>query len=177
MLAVNAAFQKLNGGFLSVVICGFTIWNYILKNDAVQEVHGTSKSPFLRFERLALDKTIAKTSRNVMIAELASAPGVLFYITDEGIDIGPEGSETFTKLVDDDKAFFVGFDPGSDVVQCYLGSEPIAEFDGGPKEIKVGMASWSVERANPTKTEIYILDNSLIVNHVPDSIANPTLVF
>lgn len=177
LLAINAAFQRLNGGALRVVICGWVVWNYIKKNTFVQQEHGTSSSPFLRFERLAVEDTIAKTSKNVMIAELASAPGVLFYITDEGLDLGPEGSEVFTPIVETNCAIFIGFDPGQDVIKCYQGSEPIAEYDAGPKEVKIGMASWSVERSNPTTTDLFVLDNALIVNHIPDSVAYGTVVF
>jgi hypothetical protein len=177
LLQINAAFQQLTGGHLGAIICGYSVWDYIRKNDYVKAEHGTSNSPYLRFERFALESQIAKTGKNVMIAELASAPGVVFYITDEGLDIGTEGSETYTKIVEDGKAIFIGFEPGQDVVQCYQGSEPIAEYDGGPKDVKVGLASWSVERANPTATELYVLDNSLIVNRVPKSIAYGTVVF
>jgi hypothetical protein len=170
LLSINAAFQKLNGGHLSAVICGWKVWNFVKKNQYVQEDHGTSHSPFLRFERLAMEETITKTGKNVMIAELASAPGVVFYITDEGLDIGPEGAEVYTKIVDDGYAIFLGFEPGADVIACYLGSEPIAEYENGPEEVKTGVASWSVKRSNPTCTDVLVLDNCLTVNHVFDSV-------
>lgn len=177
LLGINAAFQRLNGGHLAVVICGFSVWNYVKKNTFIQQEHGTANSPFLRFERLAVEDTIAKTSKNVMIAELASAPGVIFYITDEGLDIGPEGSEVFTPIVEPKNAIFIGFEPGDDVIQCYQGSEPIAEYDAGPKELKIGTTSWSVDRSNPTTTDLFVLDNALIVNHIPDSVAYGQVVF
>lgn len=177
LLAINAAFQQLNGGHLAAVICGYAIFDYIRKNDHVQDEHGAVRSPYLRFERLALENEIGKSTLNVMVVELTCAPGVVFYITDEGLDIGEEGSETFTKIVNTNDAIFIGFEPGADVLQCYLGSEPIAEYDAGPKNVKTGMASWSVERSNPTATDLFILDNCLTVNHVPNSIALGTVVF
>jgi len=177
LLAINAAFQRLNGGHLAAVICGHKVFDYMRKNDHVQEEHGTSRSPYLRFERLTLDPAVGRTSRNVMICELTSAPGVVFYITDEGLDLGAEGSATFTKIVGENEAIFIGFEPGDDVIQCYQGSEPIAEYDGGNKNTKVGVASWAVERSNPTATDLFVLDNALIVNHVPDSVAYGTVVF
>lgn len=178
LLAINAAFQKLNGGHLAAVICGYTVFDYIRKNDHVQEEHGTSRSPYLRFERLALEDKIGKTMLNVMVCELTSAPGVVFYVTDEGLDLGVEGSETFTKIVGDNNAIFVGFEPGKDkVIEFYQGSEPIAEYDGGPEEVKVGMAAWSVKRSNPTSTDMFVLDNGLCVNHIFDSVAYGTVLF
>lgn len=176
LLQINEAFQKLNGGKLCAVICGLKVFDNIRKNEHVQEEHGTSNSPYLRFDRLAVEDTLGKTMKNVMVVELRSAPGVVFYVTDEGIEVG--SASTFTKIVGETEALFLGFDPGADdVVQCYLGSEPIAEYDNGPETVKVGMASWSVKRSNPTSTELYVLDNSLIVNHNPNSVAKGLLVF
>ena len=176
LLDINAAFQQLHGGKLCAVILGKDAWDAVRKNDHVHEEHGTSVSPYLRFERLAVETEVGKTQLNVMVAELTSAPGVLFYITDEVIEVG--SGATATKLVEDGKAVFVGFDPGMDpVVQCYLGSEPIAEYDGGPETTKVGFSAWSVKRANPTSTELFVLDNCLTVNHIPTAIAYGTVLF
>lgn len=176
LLAINAAFQQLNGGKLCAVICGYAVFDAIRKNNHVQEEHGTSVSPYLRFDRLSVEDSVGKTMKNVMVVELRSAPGVVFYITDEGLEVGAD--DTFTKLVEPTDAIFLGFDPGvDDVVQCYLGSEPIAEHDGGPENVKVGMASWSVKRANPTSTDLFVLDNCLTVNHVPDSLASGSVIF
>ncbi len=178
LLQINAAFQQLNGGKLCAVICGLNVLDAIRKNDHVQEEHGTSHSPYIRFDRLAVEDSIAKTAKNVFVVELRSAPGVMFYVTDETLDIGLDGALTPTKIVADNYATFLGFDPGVDeVVQCYLGSEPIAEYDGGPEDTKVGTASWSVKRSNPTATELFVLDNCLTVNHIPDSIATGELIF
>ncbi len=176
-MAINAAFQRLNGGHLAAVICGYTVWDYVLANDWVQEYHGTSNTPFLSFEVMDVELAPGRTMKNVLRAQLKSNPGVTFYVTDEGLDIGPEGSETFTKIVGDNNALFIGFEPGSDTISCYLGSEPIAEYDGAPEIVRYGLASWSVKRSNPTSTDLFVLDNSMIVNHVFDSVAYGTVVF
>ncbi len=177
LMAINAAFQRLNGGHLAAVICGYTVWDYVLANDWVQEYHGTSNTPFLSFEVMDVELAPGRTMKNVLRAQLKSNPGVTFYVTDEGLDIGPEGSETFTKIVGDNNALFIGFEPGSDTISCYLGSEPIAEYDGAPEIVRYGLASWSVKRSNPTSTDLFVLDNSMIVNHVFDSVAYGTVVF
>jgi hypothetical protein len=59
----------------------------------------------------------------------------------------------------------------------YEGSEPIAEYDGGPETVKVGFQAWSTKTSNPTNTNVFVLDNALAVNHVPDSIIYATPVF
>ena len=174
---INAAFQQLCGGHLSGVLCGQKVWNNVIQNAFVQATHGTASSPFRVLERLALDPSVGSTMLNVYRCVLAVYPDVTWYITDEGLDIGAPGSETFTKIVDDNDAIFLGTSPESGTVACYQGSEPIAEYDGAAKSLKIGLNSWSVSRSNPTSDDIFVLDNSLIVNHVPNSIAKGTVIY
>lgn len=177
LTSINAAFQQLCGGHLSAVICSHVIWNHILANDHVQERHGTANPAFTVLERDALEPEIAKTMANVYRAKLNFIPDVTFYITDEGLEVGAPGSESFTKLVPEDKAMFIGHRPDDGTLGCYEGSEPIAEYDAGPETVKVGLSSWSVKRSNPTTTDLFVLDNALAVNHVPNSHALGTVVF
>ncbi len=83
-------------------------------------------------------------------------PDVTWYITDEVIEVGRPGSETTSKLVPDDHVLFIGHRPDDGTVGCYVGSEPVAEYDGGPKSVKTGLSSWSVKRSNPTKTDLFV---------------------
>ncbi len=174
---INRAFQILCGGRLAAAIITHQIFNYIRRNDVVQEEHGTSVSPYLRYDVLDVETSPGKTMKNVLVVELRSFPGCTFYVTDEVIDLGYDATESLQPIVPANCGIFLGFDPGDNVVQCYQGSEPIAEYDGAPEEVKVGFGAWSVKRSNPTSTELYILDNALIVNHIPKAIALPTLVF
>jgi hypothetical protein len=115
--------------------------------------------------------------KNVYMARLNFMPQTIFYITDEGLEIGLPGSETYQKIIPANNAAFIGFTPGDDVVGMYEGSEPIAEYDGGPMNVKTGLSSWSVARSNPTATELYVLDNAMIANHVPSAMAFGTVQF
>lgn len=177
VMSINAAFQQLNGGHLSAVIVTHKQWNNVLNNDHIQEIHGSASSPFRTIARSALNPAIADTMENVWVATINVWPDVLWFITDEGLDIGRLGSETYTKIVGDNNAIFLGHMPDDGTTSCYLGSEPIAEYDGGPKEVKTGLASWRVEKSNPTKTDLMILDNALIANHVPNSWCYATVQF
>lgn len=175
---INAAFQRLNGGHLGAVITNWGVWNYVIQNAFIQAVHGTAAPPFIQLTGPETDDRIARTMKNVFRARLSTAPNVIWYITDEGLEVGAPGSESFEKICEDNKAIFVGFEPGQDdVLGAYIGSEPISERDGDPATVKRGMAAWSVDRSNPTSTDLFVLDNSLIVNHIPTSIAYGTVVF
>lgn len=177
LLNINAAFQQKCGGHLGAIICGKNVWNAVRNNDFVSAEHGTSTAPYRRFERDQLDRLIGNTTLNGFVAELNSMPGVPFFITDEGLDIGKLGEETYQKIVPDGKAVFVGFEPKDPTFGVYEGSEPIAEYDGAAESVKVGLASWMYKQANPTTTHIVALDNALPVNHVPASIAYADLIF
>lgn len=171
---INAAFQSLNGGRLCAAIIPHSVFNDMRKNEHIQTEHGTSVSPYLKYDMMEVETELGKVSKNVLCAQFKSFPGCMFYITDEMLDVGAD--QTPTKMVGDANAIFFGFEPGqSDTVQAYQGSEPIAEYDGAPENVKVGMNSWSVKRSNPTATELYILHNALTVNHIPTSVAYATV--
>ena len=175
---INAAFQQLCGGHLAAVMVDAVSWNRVITNNYVAAVHGTAGAPFMVLERDQLDPALGSTMKNTYVARLNVYPDIAWYVTDEGLDVGAPGSETFTKIIEAGYASFIGFDPGnSDVLACYEGSEPIAEYDGGPEVVKAGLNSWSVKRANPTSTDIFYLDNALIVNHVPKSMAYGNIIF
>jgi len=174
---INRAFQILCGGRLAGALITHQIFNYIRRNNVVQEEHGTSMPPYLRYEVLDVEVSPGKTMKNVLVVELRSFPGCTFYVTDEVIDLGYDSTESLQPIVPANKGIFFGFEPGDPVVQCYQGSEPIAEYDGAPENEKIGFAAWSVKRSNPTATELYTLDNALIVNHIPKALAVGTLVY
>lgn len=174
---INAAFQQLCGGHLAACVVTSATWNKVIQNTKVANIHGSANPPFKVLERDSLDPLVGNTMKNVYRAILNVYPDVIWYITDEGLDIGAPGSETYSKIVEDNKALFIGFEPGDKIIGCYEGSEPICEYDGAPETVKVGLNAWSVKRANPTCTDLFVLDNALIVNHVPKSIAYGTVIF
>ena len=102
-------------------------------------------------------------------------PGVEWIITDEGVNVG-SGTGSFTKSIGDNNAAFLG-DVNDGSLLMYEGSEPIAEIDGGPETVKVGLASWSRKVANPTETQLFVLDNALSVDHGTKNIAYGTVIF
>ena len=169
------AFQELYGGRLENVICTGAIWQHIVNNDEVASQAGIANTPFRRFERMVGTREDG-SPLNVSVGEITARPGLTFYITDEGLDLGAPGSETFTKYVGDNECVFM---PNVDIgtFSFQQGSEPIAEFDGGPETVRVGLSSWSKKSADPTVTSIYVLDNGLAINHIPVSVAYGSVVF
>lgn len=171
--SINAAFQTLCGGALRGVICSNAVWQNILKNTSVQSTAGIANTPFvnLKFEG---NPKIAQTMKNVKIASLVSEPQLTFYITDEVVELG-DGTQQ--KICPDTQAIFLGFEPDDGTVAMYEGSEPIAEYDGGPITNRVGFQTWMTQKSNPTCQEIYFLDNAMPIIHVPRAVAVGTVVF
>ena len=172
---IDAAFQELYGGRLKNIICQGAIWQNVISNDHIASQAGIAGPPFRTFERVVGTREDG-TPLNVAVGEIFARPGLTWYITDEGLDLGAPGSETFTKYVGDNECIFMP-DVDSGIFSMQLGSEPISEFDGGPKTVRVGLSAWSKESSNPTVTEIFALDNALAINHIPNSTANGTVVF
>lgn len=172
---INAAFQELYGGRLESVLITGAGWQNVINNDFVASQAGIATSPFRRFERVVGTREDG-TPLNVAAGEITARPGVVFYITDEGLDLGAPGSETFTKYVEDTAAVFL---PSTDtgIFTMHVAGEPIAEFDGAPQQMKRGFNAWARNVSNPTVTELFGLDNSLFVNHIPNSTAYGTVVF
>ena len=173
---INAAFQQLNGGRLTDILINAEGWMNVISNDKVAAVHGTANPPFQVFDRV-VGTGPDGTPINEQTGVLTVMPGVTWHITDAGLDIGVPNSETYTKHSPDNTATFLCSPDRPGLYTMYEGSEPIAEYDGGPQTTKIGFNAWSKQSSNPTATEIFVLDNALPVNHVPNSIAYGTVVF
>lgn len=173
---IDAAFQNLYGGQLRNVICRGAMWQHVINNDVVASQAGIARAPFQTFERLVGVREDG-SPLNVKVGELACCPGITWYMTDEGLDLGAPGSEVFTPYVGLNDAVFMPDPRTRDIYGMQLGSEPIAEFDGGPETVKIGLSSWSKKSSNPTVTELFVLDNALAINHIPVSTAYGTPVF
>jgi len=173
---IDAAFQELYGGRLQNVICTGAVWQNVINNDKVATQAGIANTPFRQFERVVGTREDGSPI-NVSVGEISARPGVMFYITDEGLDIGVEGSESFVKYVETTGAIFMPDPRQRDTYGLFEGSEPIAERDGANKVVKTGFSAWSADTSNPTETTLFALDNALAVNHIPNSTAYGTVIF
>lgn len=176
LFGIHAGFQKLCGSGLKTVITKSQIWSLVIKNDAVQEAHGTSGPPF---EIISKDTAKGPDGKEVQTyrARLSFIPWVDWLITDEGLEVGEPGNEVWTPHIADNTAVFLGSPVTPNDIACYIGGEPIAEYDGGPKTEKFGFNAWAREISNPTSTELFTLDNALITTHIPSNMAIGTVVF
>ena len=145
-------------------------WQKVINNDYLAAQAGISNPPFQMYEREAYKRPDG-TPVHEYIGRFNALPGIDWHISDEGLELwASSGTYTFAKHWDDAMVIMMGDPKQSDTFTLYQGSEPIAEYDGGPETVRVGLSSWSKKTANPTSTEIYVLDNCLPVLHDPYAI-------
>ena len=158
------------------VLINSTIFELVKNNTKLIAQAGSSNPPFLTFEQAMVvnDEGLEVVEK---VATFIQLPGITFHISDEGLELGAPGAETFQKYWPANTATFMGDPQREDTFSLYLGSEPIAEYDGGPETVREGLAAWSTKTANPTATNIFVLDNSLPVNHDPFAVQHATVVF
>lgn len=172
---INAAFLAQYGGRLEDMGCRHQMWNNIINNDYIAQQAGIANSPFESFQR-KVGEGPDGTPINAFIGKIRAAEWIDIHITDNGLELGAEGSETFTQHIDTNNVLFMP-KPSPQIFEMLLGSEPIAEYDNGPWQTKIGLASWTKTSFNPTGWEVFTLDNALAVNYVPTSVAYGTVVF
>lgn len=172
---INSAFQQLNGGSLVQVVCTHKTWNYLITNDYVVAGGGMASTPFESYERITGTGPDG-TPINAFRGRLRAVPWVDFIISDEGLTLGVEGSETFTKLVPEGGAYFLPSITPS-LFQMLEGSEVVVEREGDAPTLRTGLYAWSATVADPAGINLYILDNALAAGYVPNAWAYGTVVF
>ena len=175
LTAINAAFLQLCGSRLERIICRSSLWQYVITNDAVCAQAGLMNKPFQVYER-KVGEGPDGTPINEFYGVLACMPWVEWIITDDGLDIGVPGSETFTTHIESTAAAFLPA-VNAQYFEMLTGSEPIAEYDNGPVSVKEGLASWTVNRSNPSGWEAFVLDNAMPCPYVPNASAYGTVIF
>lgn len=175
---INQARSVQGVGPVKHVLLNSILWQKIIKNDYLAALAGIANPPFTTYQREVGERPDGSPLHEYTGA-FNALPGVTFHITDEGLELWDAANSvyTFVKHVPDTMAIFLGEPIGTDKYSLYQGSEPIAEYDGGPETVRVGLSSWSKKTSNPTATEVYVLDNALTVPHDPYDIAPATVVF
>lgn len=173
---INQARSAQGVGPVRHVHLNSILWQYVINNDYLGYQAGISNPPFQKNERVVGTRPDG-SALHEYIGSFNALPGVEWHISDEGLELWDAANSTysFTKHWPDTMAVFMG-DPNADKkYTLYQGSEPIAEYDGGPETVRVGLSSWHKKVSNPTGTEIYVLDNALTVPHDPYDIAPATV--
>lgn len=165
---INQARSAQGVGPVKHVHLNSIVWQYVIANDYLAAQAGISNPPYTVYDRVAGTRPDGSPLHEY-IGRFNALPGVDWHVTDEGLELWDAANDvySFTKHFPDTMAVLMGEPNGSQKYTLYQGSEPIAEYDGGPQSVRVGLSSWTKSTANPTATEVYVLDNALAVPHDP----------
>lgn len=173
IMQINAAFQQLTGSRLELAVINSSMWTHLVNNDYVVSQAGVSNPAFRMFSR-GQEVTGNGLPDTTFEAVLSCVPWLRWIITDEGIDMGATGSESYTKFIPDNYVWF-GPDPtrpqGIDMMEMLEGPEPISEGPNRPPAIRNGLHSYAVEKYDPASIDLHTVDNALPVLYVPKSVA------
>ena len=175
---INQARSVQGVGPVRNIFVNSVMWANVIANDHLAAYAGTSNAPFKTYQR-EIGQRPDGTALHEYVGDFNVLPGITWHITDEGLELWDAANDvyTFTKHIPDTMALMMGEPNASQKYTCYLGSEPIAEYDGGPETVRVGTSAWTKKTSNPTSTECYVLDNALAVPHDPYDLIPATVDF
>ena len=173
---INQARSAQGVGPVRHVHLGSQIWQHVISNDYLSAQAGIANPPFSTYQR-EVGKRPDGSPLHEYVGKFNALPGVDWHISDEGLDLWDAANDVYAFQTHwgNDKVVFMGEPIGTDKYTLSQGSEPIAEYDGGPETVRVGVSSWSKKTSNPTATEVYVLDNALGVAHDPYDLAIATV--
>lgn len=173
---INAARANQGTGPVVHAHLNSILWQSLTKNDYLTAQAGIANPPFDTYYREAGQRPDGSPVHEY-IGKFNSLPGLTFHISDEGVETWNGTDYAFAKHWADTQVVLMGEPKGTMKYTLYQGSEPIAEYDGAPETVRVGLSAWSKKTSNPTGTELYVLDNALPVPHDPFDIVIATVSF
>ncbi|MEX2175750.1 MAG: major capsid protein [Pirellulaceae bacterium] len=157
---VNAAMVQLTGMGLAHVVLTSAAWQHVVNNDTVQN-QGGANGFWQSHQRLG---------QGEFTVVLRSVPWVTFHVIDYGLEIWNGSTETFTKLIEDDRAAFLP-EPSPRWVQYLEGSEIVTEGPGGPKHERFGFYAYSFPVHDPSGWNLAAVMNGIPALYTPQALA------
>jgi hypothetical protein len=168
LIGVSAGFQQGVGEPLSRIYLDATTWLYVLQNDKVRQLAGSSNKPFADFTMTA-DTSEDGSKTGLMEGRIVGLPWLRWFIYDGGINLGSAGT-TYTRLLPDSYCTFM-IEPDRLWFQGVEGSEVVLENDlASPQEV-YGFHAWMMRKADPARFELHTLQNFGLELNIPKAIA------
>lgn len=175
---INQARSAQGVGPVRHVHLNSIVWQYVINNDYLSAHAGIANPPYTVYQRESGVRPDG-SPKHEYIGRFNALPGIDWHVSDEGLELWDAANDvySFAKHWPDTQVVMMGEPIGGNRYTLYQGSEPIAEYDGGPESVRVGLSSWSKKTSNPTATELFILDNALPVPHDPYDLIVATVDF
>jgi hypothetical protein len=169
---ISDAFMAQVGQPLSIIFVDNQTKLYILQNDKVRQLAGTSNQPFADYTKLET-KNPDGTDAGVYRFTIKGAPQYTFFSYGGQLDLvtgAATNAPTATKLLQDSYATFM-IEPDSSWFQMVEGSEIVKDNDLAPPVEREGFYSWILEKADPARFELHTLQNLGLELNVPKGVA------
>lgn len=169
---ISDAFMALVGQPLRYVFLDNITKLYVMQNDKVRQLAGTSNTPFSAYDKLETknpDGTDAGvyqfTFKGMPQYTFMSYGGALDLVTSSG-----SATPTSTKLLQDSYCSFM-IEPDDSWFQMVEGSEIVKDNDMAPPVEREGHYSWLLEKADPARFELHNLQSVGLEINVPKGLA------
>lgn len=168
---ISAAFMGQVGEPLAHVWVDPITKMYILQNDKVRQLAGTSSTPFATYERVGT-KNPDGTESGLESFTLKGCPNYVFHSYAGQLRVATTNATTLasTQVLPDSYVTFM-IEPDDSWFQMVEGSEIVKDNDLAPPVERQGHYSWILEKADPARFELHNLQNVGVEINVPKGIA------
>ena len=169
---ISLAFMGQVGTPLKLIFLDPITKMYVLQNDKVRQLAGTSNTPFATYERMAM-KNPDGSDTDLEMFTLKGCPNYTFIAYGGKLRVAEGAATTLAKvqvLPASYCTFMVAPDPTW--FQMVEGSEIVKDNDLAPPVERTGFYSWMLEKADPARFEIHTLQNIGLEINVPKGLAH-----
>lgn len=165
---IDAALVQLTGRGLRHVWINGNMWQNMISNTQLQAQAGSVNQVWDMMVR-------ADDGSEDFECRLKAVPWVKIHVTNQGLAFAPNNG-SFSKLIDDDSAFFTT-EVGPEVVQLWQCGEPVVEEWNSRVSYQVGEYHYYEPKGNPAVYQGFSLLNVLPILKVPACFCYGTVVF
>lgn len=158
---INQAMVQLTGMGLSHVVLSSTVWQMLIDNEVIQAAGGASQTVF---------ETLRRNGGGEFTAVLRAIPWVTFHVVDYGLTVWNGSTQTYTRLIEDDRAVFLP-EPSARWAQYIEGSEIVTEGPGGTRAERYGFYPFAYAVHDPSGWELCAVMNGLPALYTPSAVA------
>jgi hypothetical protein len=158
---INGAMLQLTGMGLAHVVLTSNGWRYVLQNEKVQAMGGSSNVVF---------ESMKRTATGEFRAVLRALPWISFHVVDYGLEVWNGAEEAFTRLIGNDNAAFFA-EPTPRWVRYLVGSEIVTEGPGGQRAEQFGFYPYSYPTHDPSGWELAAVMNGIPALLTPSAVA------
>lgn len=168
---INIGFMSQVGSPLRFIFVDPLTKMYILQNDKVRQLAGTSNTPFATYEKMPLKNPDGSDS-SLETFTLKGCPNYTFISSAHRLDLasGSATSVSSTQMLKDSYATFM-IEPDKTWFQIVEGSEIVKDNDLAPPAERTGFYSWIMEKADPARFELHTLQSVGLEINVPKGLA------